>query len=163
MASVGNRGWRRRKNRNHQRGRRQAWGLVKDSREPRCSSRSGSGHSVHHSGDPASKRVPGAHQVVISWQLEGSQVEVGGADNDRRVDAGSIPGSRGSPGGGKGSPLQYSCLENPMDRGAWQTTVHGVAKSQTRLSARAHHVYSFLLPVFSLHKVSFTYSKIYPF
>ena len=49
-------------------------------------SRSGGGHSVHHSGDPASKRVPGAHQVVISWQLEGSQVEVGGADNDRSVD-----------------------------------------------------------------------------
>ena len=47
----------------------------------------GSGHSVHHSGDPALKRVPGAHQVVISWQLEGSQVEVGGADNDRSVDS----------------------------------------------------------------------------
>ena len=46
-----------------------------------------------------------------------------------------------------GSPLQYSCLENPMDRGAWQTTVHGVAKSQTRLSACAHCVYSFLLPL----------------
>ena len=35
---------------------------------------------------------------------------------------------------GNGNPLQYSCLENPMDRGAWQATVHGVAKSQTRLS-----------------------------
>ena len=39
-----------------------------------------------------------------------------------------------SPGEGNGNPLQYSCLENPMDRGAWQGTVHGVAKSQTRLS-----------------------------
>ena len=39
-----------------------------------------------------------------------------------------------SPGGGHGNPLQDSCLENPMDRGAWQATVHGVAKSQTRLS-----------------------------
>ena len=39
-----------------------------------------------------------------------------------------------SPGGGNGNLLQYSCLENPMDRGAWQTTVHGVAKSQTQLS-----------------------------
>ena len=38
------------------------------------------------------------------------------------------------PGEGNGNPLQYSCLENPIDRGAWQTTVHGVAKSQTRLS-----------------------------
>ena len=40
-------------------------------------------------------------------------------------DLGSIPGSGRSPGGGKGSPLQYSCLENPMDRGAWRATVHG--------------------------------------
>ena len=39
-----------------------------------------------------------------------------------------------SPGGGNGNLLQYSCLENPMDRGAWQTAVHGVAKSQTQLS-----------------------------
>ena len=51
---------------------------------------------------------------------------------DRR-DTGSIPGSGRSPGGGHGNPLQYSCLENPMDRGAWQATVHGVAKSQIRL------------------------------
>ena len=40
-------------------------------------------------------------------------------------DMGLIPGLGGSPGGGNGNPLQYSCLENPMDRGAWQTTVHG--------------------------------------
>ena len=39
-----------------------------------------------------------------------------------------------SPGGGHGHPLQYSCLENPVDRGAWQAAVHGVAKSQTRLN-----------------------------
>ena len=49
-------------------------------------------------------------------------------------DLGSIPGSRRSPGEGNGYPLQYSSLENPMDRGAWRATVHGVAKSQTRLS-----------------------------
>ena len=48
-------------------------------------------------------------------------------------DVGSIPGSGRSPGGGHGNPLQFSCLENPMDRGAWQATVHRVAKSQTRL------------------------------
>ena len=46
-------------------------------------------------------------------------------------DAGSIPGMGRSLGGGHGNPLQYSCLENPMDRGAWQATVYGVAKSQT--------------------------------
>ena len=45
-------------------------------------------------------------------------------------DAGSIPGLGRSPGGGKGNPLQHSCLEDPMDRGAWQDTVQGVAKSQ---------------------------------
>ena len=49
-------------------------------------------------------------------------------------DLGSIPGSGRSPGEGNGYPLQYSCLENPMDRVAWQATVHGVTKSQTRLS-----------------------------
>ena len=46
-------------------------------------------------------------------------------------DPGSIPGSRRSPGEGNGNPLQYSCLENSMDRGAWWSTVCGVAKSQT--------------------------------
>ena len=46
-------------------------------------------------------------------------------------DAGSIPGSGKSPGEGNDNPLQYSCLENPMDRGAWQAKVYGVAKSQT--------------------------------
>ena len=49
-------------------------------------------------------------------------------------DPGSIPGSGRSPGEGNGNPLQYSCLENPMDGGAWQATVHGVAKSRTWLS-----------------------------
>ena len=49
-------------------------------------------------------------------------------------DPGSLPGSGRSPGGGHGNPLQYSCLENPMDRGAWWATVHGVTKSWTRLS-----------------------------
>ena len=45
----------------------------------------------------------------------------------------SIPGSGRPPGRGNGNPFQYSCLKNPTDRGAWQATVHGVAKSQTRL------------------------------
>ena len=46
-------------------------------------------------------------------------------------DVGSIPGSRRSPGGGHGNPLEYSCLENPVDRGAWRATVRGVTKSWT--------------------------------
>ena len=49
-------------------------------------------------------------------------------------DPGLIPGSGRSPEEGNGNPLQYSCLENPMDGGAWLATVHGVAKSRTRLS-----------------------------
>ena len=47
--------------------------------------------------------------------------------------AGSIHGSGRLPGGGRGNPFQYFCLENPMDRGAWQYTVHGVVKSGTQL------------------------------
>ena len=49
-------------------------------------------------------------------------------------DVGSILGSGRSPGGGNGNPLQCSCMEIPMDRGAWRATVHGVAKSQTGLN-----------------------------
>ena len=51
-----------------------------------------------------------------------------------KKDQGSIPGSGRSPGEGKGNPLQYSCPENPMDKGAWWATVHGITKSQTPLS-----------------------------
>ena len=57
-------------------------------------------------------------------------------------DADSVPGLGRSPGGGFGNPLQYSFLENHMDRGAWQATVHRVAKSPTRLKQLMHmHVY----------------------
>ena len=49
-------------------------------------------------------------------------------------DIGLIPGSGRSPGEGNGNLFQYSCLENPINRGSWQPTVHGVAKSQTGLS-----------------------------
>ena len=62
----------------------------------------------------------------------------GGSDSKESAcsvgDPGSIPGLGRSPGEGKGNALQYSCLENPMDGGAWQATVHGVSKSQTWLS-----------------------------
>ena len=53
------------------------------------------------------------------------------ADAGDVKDTGSILGSGRSPGGGSGNPLQYSCLENPMDREAWHATVHGVARSGT--------------------------------
>ena len=62
----------------------------------------------------------------------------GGTDSKESTcnsgDPGSIPGSGRSPEEGNSNPLQYSCLENPMDRGAWRATVHGVAKSWTLLS-----------------------------
>ena len=56
-------------------------------------------------------------------------------------ETGSIPGSGISTGGGHGNPLQYSCLEKSMDRGAWSATVHGVAKSQTRLKQPSTHAH----------------------
>ena len=62
-------------------------------------------------------------------------------------DAGSILESGRSPGGGHGNPLQYSCLENPMDGGAWQAMVHRITESQTRLkllSTRTTHTWPFL-------------------
>ena len=62
----------------------------------------------------------------------------GGSDGKESAfdaeDLGLIPGLGRSPGEGNGTPLQYSCLENPMDREARQTIVHGIAKSRTRLS-----------------------------
>ena len=62
----------------------------------------------------------------------------GGSDGKESAhsmgDPGSIPGLGRSPGEGNGIPLQNSCLENSVDRGAWWTTVHGIAKSWTRLS-----------------------------
>ena len=55
-------------------------------------------------------------------------------------DMGLIAQSRRSPGGGHGNPLQYSCLENPMDKGAWWVIVHKVAKSRTQLKQLSMHV-----------------------
>ena len=60
------------------------------------------------------------------WLRQASAYNVG--------DPGSIPGSGRFSGEGNGNPLQYSCMENPMDGGAWQSKIHGVAKSRTQLS-----------------------------
>ena len=69
----------------------------------------------------------------------------GGSDSKSSAcnagDLGSVPGSGRSPGEGNGNPLQYSCLENPMDGGAWQATVDGVTKSRTRLSDSLSHAW----------------------
>ena len=80
--------------------------------------------SVEDCGDSLSKRISRASQVALVVKKPPANAgEVG--------DTGSIPGWGRSPGGGHGNPLQYSCLENPMDRGAWLGTVHRVAKSWT--------------------------------
>ena len=71
-------------------------------------------------------------QFVMTWSFLGGS---NGKESARDVgDLGSIPGSGRSPGEGHGSPLQYFCLENPINRGAWWATVHGVAKSRTWLN-----------------------------
>ena len=73
--------------------------------------------------------------LSLSEGLRSSQVELMvknlPAHAGDAKDVGSIPGSGKSPGAGNGNPLQYSCLENSMERGAWQATVHGVAKNRT--------------------------------
>ena len=68
----------------------------------------------------------------------GSEVQNPPASAGDRGDVGSIPWWGRSPGVGDGNPLQYSCLRNPMDRGTWQATVHGVAKSQMRMCMHTH-------------------------
>ena len=70
-------------------------------------------------------------------------------------DMGSIPGSGRSPGEGNGNPLQYSGLENPMDRGAWQAAVHGVTKSWTRLND-----FTFTFHFHALQKEMATHSSV---
>ena len=67
-------------------------------------------------------------------------------------DEGLIPGSGRSPGGGHGNPLQYSCLENPMGRGACWATVHRVAKSGTQLNRLSMHTLAFRFAFCSTNK-----------
>ena len=91
--------------------------------------------------------------IGVPWWLSGKELacsaEVAG-------DTGSIPGLGSSPGVGHGNPLQYSCLENPMDKGAWWATVHRVAKSQMILkwvSTLANVVYCINTFSMAVHRV----------
>ena len=80
----------------------------------------------------AFKEAPGGKGASLGAQMVKDLPAVPG-------DPASIPGLGWSPGEGNGNPLQCSCLENPMDRGAWQAIVHGVAKSWTRLKDKYTH------------------------
>ena len=93
---------------------------------------------------------PSSLLLVISWVIAWHQLEGVGcpggmpgkelpANTGDVRDVGLIPGSGRSSAGGHGNPLQYSCLENPTDRGAWWATVHGVTKSQTWLKRLSTH------------------------
>jgi len=75
----------------------------------------------------------------LSWWLSSKESASNAGDTGVM---GSIPGLGSSPGGGHGNPLQYSCLENPKDRGAWWARVSGVKKSQTRLKQLSTHIHS---------------------
>ena len=77
------------------------------------------------------------------------------ANEGEAEDSGSIPESGRSPGAGNGTPLQYSCLENPMDRGAWWAAVHVVAKSRTRLND-----FTFTFHFHALEKEITTHSSV---
>ena len=70
---------------------------------------------------------------MITMAVVGSMVKESACSAGDAGDVGLIPGSGRFPGGGNGNPLQHSCLENPMNRGAWWATVHGVTKSQMQL------------------------------
>jgi len=75
----------------------------------------------------------------LAWASQVAHVKYRSANTEDMRDAGSVPGSGRSSGGGNDNPLQYSWLENPMDRGAWRATVHEVAKSWTPLEQLSMH------------------------
>ena len=79
---------------------------------------------------------------LLSSALAGRFSKISPANAGDIRDAGLIPGLGKSPGEGNGNPLQYSCLENPIDRGAWQAIVHGVAKSWTWLKQVSTYVWT---------------------
>ena len=87
----------------------------------------------------------------------------GGSDSNASAcnvkDPGSIPGLERSPGEGNGNPLQYSCLENSMDRGAWQATIHTVAESWTQLNDFTFTF--FILPMLEHYMTMMWFLKLY--
>ena len=94
--------------------------------------RTGSVDSLNACTSPAASR----HQLHLPAGFPGGSVLT--RSPAKAGDLGSVPGLGRSPGEGNGNPLQYSCLENPMDRGAWRATDHRVAQSKTQLRDSAH-------------------------
>ena len=85
----------------------------------------------HNKSDTTEQLTLSSYGLSVNWTWSSP----GGSDGKESAcstrDSDSIPGSGRSPGEGNGNPLQYSCLENSMDRGAWRATDHGVAKNRT--------------------------------
>ena len=87
--------------------------------------------------NPGGLREPAGRNSRVSPGLgfpSGSVVKNPPANAGDAEDTGSVPGLGRSPGEGNGNPLYYTCLKNPIDRGAWQATLHGVTKNRTQLS-----------------------------
>ena len=113
------------------------WPKKKDAEHERMGDgRGGRGAWAHGLLPPPTRGQRASQVALVIKNLPANAGDVRGA--------GSIPGSGKSPGEGNGSPLQYSCLEDPMDRGAWQATVHRVTKSWTRLKRFSMHILYFL-------------------
>ena len=111
-----------------------------------CSAAVGDRHSFNHTGFVVflSAMTPAFKPFHLSSTLYtlGFPGGASGKEPTSQSRRSKIPGSGRSPGGGNGNPLQYSCLGNPMDRGAWQATVQRVAKSQTRLQQLSTYVHT---------------------
>ena len=99
---------------------------------------------------------------VFLWGFPGGSVVKNlSANTGNMGDAGVILGSGRSPGEGNGSPLQYSCLENPMDRGAWCSAVHEVTESWTRLNIHACCLPYLVMLAFCYGEVVFLYLHLF--
>ena len=103
----------------------------------------------HHQRGTFHLSLVGAGSLTFEWDNFGLPTDVKGSACSAR-DLDSIPGSGISPGEGNGNPLQYSCLENSMDRGTWQATVHRVTESWTWLS-----------DLYTIHKMNKLLHRVY--
>ena len=115
--------------------------------------------------EPGGLPSQGSHRVRHDWSdLAAAAVYTmgshGGLSKEftyNSGDPGLVPGSERSPGGGHGTPLQSSCLENPMDGGAWQAAVHGVIQSQTWLKWLRNSIYFYKYIIFYIFIVTYIY------